>query len=127
MRGVTAIFVFAAMVAGMSRSTAAEVVEVPADAVHTVQPRYPATALARRATGTGIFVMRVQIKTGRVKAVDVARTTGHSDLDAAAVDALKQWRFKPGVLPPIKQILPHRKDPFATEDSLMKVPVRFTL
>ena len=50
-----------------------------------------------------IFVMRIQIKSGRVKEVYVARSTGHSDLDAATVQALKQWRFKPDALPPIKK------------------------
>ena len=119
------------VLATSSESVAAERVVVAPDAqqrvIHMVQPRYPAAALERRATGAGIFVMRVQIKTGLVKSVDVARTTGHADLDAAAVAALLQWRFKRGVLPPIKQILPHWKDRFETEDSLIKTPVRFSL
>ena len=90
---------------------AAEAVIIPPDVKkwvsHRVLPRYPVAARERGATGTGIFVTRVQIKTGRVKSVDVARTTGDSDLDAAAVTALRQWRFKPMVLPPIKHIFPH--------------------
>jgi TonB family protein len=125
-----AIFLLATVAACIPEAGAAAV-DVPRDvqkwASHSPQPQYPARALARRATGSGIFVLRVRIKSGRVKAVDVARTTGDSDLDAAAVSALKQWRFRAGVLPPIKKILPHRKDPFATEDSLVKAPVTFTL
>jgi TonB family protein len=109
---------------------AAEAVAIPPElkkwVIHKVLPRYPVTARARGATGTGIFVTRVQIKTGLVKSVEVARTTGDSDLDAAAVTALRQWRFKPMVLPPIKRIVPHWKDPFGNEDSLVKTPVTFS-
>ena len=71
-------------------------------------------------------MLRVQISTGRVKEVVVARSTGHSILDAAAARALIQWRFKPGVLPSIKEILPKLRDPLATADSLIKIPVSFT-
>ena len=90
-------------------------------------PKYPLEALQRHVTGTGIFVLRVQIRTGRVKEVEVARSTGHAILDTAAVDALKQWRFKPGAAPPIKDILPDLRDPLSAEDSLIKVPLSFTM
>ena len=123
-------FIIAVLTAS-SESLAADRVVVAPEAqrwvIHMVQPRYPTTARQRRASGAGIFVMRVQIKTGLVKSVDVARTTGDADLDAAAVAALRQWRFRRGVLPSIKQILAHRKDRFETEDSLIKAPVRFVL
>jgi TonB family protein len=98
-----------------------------ASAIYTPRPNYPMGALARYEQGSGWFVMRVQIKSGRVKEVEVARSTGHSDLDASTVDALKRWRFKPNALSSIKKILPHRNDPFATEDALVKVPVSFEL
>jgi TonB family protein len=94
--------------------------------MHSPAPKYPTDAQARHITGAGVFVLRVQIRTGRVKEVVVARSTGHSTLDDAASRALIQWRFKPGVLPPIKEILPNLQDPFATEDSLIKIPVSFT-
>jgi TonB family protein len=91
-------------------------------------PEYPLEARQRHATGAGIFVLRVQVKSGRVKEVEVARSTGHAILDAAAVKALKKWRFKPGApLGLIKDILPDRKDPFAAEDSLIKAPVSFDM
>ena len=62
-----------------------------------------------------------------MKEVTVSHSTGWAILDAAAVNTLTQWRFKPGVMPPIKVILPHRIDPFAAADSLMKVPIHFEL
>jgi protein TonB len=32
---------------------------------------------------------------GRVAAASVHRSSGHSDLDAAAIDAARQWTFRP--------------------------------
>ena len=108
---------------------AAEKIVIPkqAVAIYTPDPKYPFFALMRREEGSGIFVFRVDIKSGRVKQVVVAQSTGHQDLDSAAVKAFKQWRFKPGVLPPIKKILPQSKDPLASKDSLAKIPVTFTI
>lgn len=96
-------------------------------AIYAPFPDYPRAARSRREQGKGLFVVRVHIKSGHVKDVYVARTTGYRDLDAATVAALKQWRFKPGALVPISKILPDRKDPFAAEDSLAKVPVTFEM
>ena len=90
-------------------------------------PEYPLAARAQYITGAGIFVLRVEIKSGRVKEVIVARSTGHGLLDSAASKTLREWRFKPGALPSIKEISPERQDPFATEDSFIKVPVSFTM
>lgn len=90
-------------------------------------PDYPASARARRAYGAGVFVMRVRIATGRVKEVIVARSTGHRDLDAAAVAALKKWRFMPGALPAIEKLFPKFRDPLAAEEAFVKQPVTFGL
>ena len=92
-------------------------------AIYTVQPQYPARASHMK--GDGLFVMRVQIRTGLVKDVQIARSTGWPILDASAIRALKQWRFKPGSCPPIKIEQPWRKDPFAAEDSFVKLSVHF--
>ena len=89
--------------------------------VYAPTPRHPAPGLS----GAGIFVLRVNIKTGQVKEVEVARSTGARVLDEEAVRVLKQWRFKPGLLPPIKDFLPKLKDPHELEDSFVKVPVSF--
>ena len=80
-------------------------------------------------TGDGLFLMRVQIRTGLVKDVRIAHSTGWSILDAAAIRALKQWRFRPGPagLKPIKEQLPKLKDPYAAEDSFVKLPVHFKM
>jgi TonB family protein len=57
-------------------------------------PRYPEAA--RREGIEGVTTLRFQVlTTGSVGAVVVARSAGHRDLDRAAVDAIKSWRFEP--------------------------------
>jgi TonB family protein len=99
----------------------------PATAIYTPQPNYPAFAWLNHWQGRGVFVMRIEIKSGRVKDAYVQRSTGHKELDAAAIAALRHWRFKPNALSPITKILPHSKDPLAAEDSLARTPVTFVL
>jgi TonB family protein len=108
---------------------AAEKIVVPkqAVAIDNPQPKYPLLASMRGEQGTGFFVMRIDISSGRVKEVYIVRSTGHGDLDSAAVKALKRWRFKPGALPPITKIMPGSKDPLAAKDSLVKLPITFEL
>lgn len=99
----------------------------PATAIYTPQPEYPPIARLNGWEGRGVFVMRIDIKSGRVKNAYVQRSTGYRDLDEAAIAALKQWRFKPNALSPIAKILPHSTDPFRTKDSLARTPVNFAL
>jgi TonB family protein len=95
--------------------------------LYAPKPDYPLEARFHHFTGSGTFIIRVPVKTGRVAEVRVSRSTGHAILDAAAVNALKQWRFKPGVLRPIGEISPQRHDPFGKTDALLKVPINFTM
>ena len=61
---------------------------------YQVHPRYPATA--RRLGIQGTTLLRVFVSTdGRVTDVGVERTAGHGDLDDAAADAVRRWRFEP--------------------------------
>ena len=53
-------------------------------------PEYPTEANSRRVEDTGIFLLRVQIKSGRVAQVIVGGSTRSRLLDAAAVKALLQ-------------------------------------
>ncbi len=96
-------------------------------AVYAPKPDYPLEARANRFTGSGIIVVRVHVKTGRVVETLVARSTGHGVLDNAAVKAFSQWRFKPGALTPIGVTAPWRHDSFGKEDALIKIPVNFSM
>ncbi len=96
-------------------------------AVYTPKPQYPAEALAHHISASGMFVIRVHVKTGLVVSAWAAQGTGSPLLDSAAIRALSQWRFKPGALTPIGVVAPQRHDSFGKEDALLKVPISFVL
>jgi periplasmic protein TonB len=57
-------------------------------------PRYPESA--RRQGVEGIATLRfIVLANGRVGQIAVSRSAGHVDLDRAAVDAVRTWRFDP--------------------------------
>ena len=96
-------------------------------AVFSPAPGYPYEARKWHMSGSGLFVLRIDIKSGTVKRVTVAKSTGHKMLDNETIAVLKRWRFQPGKLPPISQLLPDVADSFRDTDSLAKVPVTFVL
>ena len=104
-------------------------------ATHAVEyspkPDYPFDARAHHVTGAGIFIIIVHANDGRVAAVHVARTTGHTILDDAAVHAFSKWRFKPGALNSIAKAAPWRHYPIANTlakgDVPLKIPCDFTM
>jgi protein TonB len=60
------------------------------------QPEYPASAL--RSGQTGTVRVRVEVDAQGVPgAVVVVDRSGSRDLDRAAVDAVKNWRFQPAL------------------------------
>lgn len=62
-------------------------------ATHRVEPTYPATS--RRLGEEGSVTLRVFVDpSGRPQQVLVDRSSGHSRLDDAAVNAVKRWRFQ---------------------------------
>lgn len=62
--------------------------------IHRVEPRYPSSALADRASGR-VTLSIVVGANGRVRSVSVVGSSGDARLDAAARDAIAQWRFAP--------------------------------
>ncbi|WP_368566007.1 energy transducer TonB [Pseudoxanthomonas sp. UTMC 1351] len=61
----------------------------------TPPPRYPATAMRRGSTGTVLVRVEVGID-GTPTDVQVAKRSGSRDLDRAALEAVRDWRFRPG-------------------------------
>jgi protein TonB len=57
-------------------------------------PRYPESARRQGVTGTTTLLFEV-LESGRVGEVRVEHTAGHPDLDQAAAEAIKKWRFEP--------------------------------
>ncbi len=62
---------------------------------YQVRPSYPSTA--RRLGIEGTSLLRVYVAAdGRVTEIEVDQSAGHPDLDRAAVDAVRRWKFEPG-------------------------------
>ena len=63
--------------------------------IRRVQPNYP--ALARQARIQGSVILQAQIsKTGDIE--NLTLVSGHPMLAPAAIDAVKQWKYKPYIL-----------------------------
>jgi TonB family protein len=93
---------------------------------HAPMPDYPSEAVERHIAGHGVFLLRVHIPSGRVTQVIVGLSTGTRILDAAAIQAFQQWRFKRGAVPYRKITSVHMSPPQKADETLVKVPVTFT-
>lgn len=61
---------------------------------YQITPSYPATARQLGIEGTALLSVFVDAD-GRVAQVVVRQSAGHPDLDRAAADAVRRWRFEP--------------------------------
>ncbi|MCE5202609.1 MAG: energy transducer TonB [Mizugakiibacter sp.] len=92
---------------------AASAVEAPG-IVTTSAPHYPIAAL--RGHHEGVTVVHVQVDAdGQVEAATLAQSSGWPELDQAAVESVRQWRFRAA-----------RRDGQAI-DGALDVPVRFRI
>jgi protein TonB len=62
---------------------------------HNPPPSYPQSARVRRLEGTVELNVLVDTK-GRVRDLNLRRSSGYTVLDRAAMDSVKEWRFEPG-------------------------------
>jgi TonB family protein len=76
---------------------------------YAVKPEYSREALRTRASGTGIFELRFDYETGRLKAIDIVQSTGSRVLDHDAIAGLKEWKAKPHTV------------------RVMRIPITFTI
>ena len=67
-----------------------------ADRTKSVAAAYPYMERMRHHTGSGVFRVFVDLKTGSVTKVAAIKSTGFKRLDDSAVASLRQWRWKPG-------------------------------
>ena len=61
---------------------------------YQLRPPYPESARRQGAQGTTRLRFEV-LATGGVGQVVVDQSAGHPDLDRAAIEAVRQWRFEP--------------------------------
>lgn len=66
------------------------------------RPNYPMEARSRHQSGSGIFILHVDPKTGKVASVTVQKSTGYKLLDDAAVTACTHWSFKPNTVTDVR-------------------------
>jgi len=63
-------------------------------ATHIEPPEYPSQARLSRLQGSGMFALHIRAD-GSVESVEVIKTLGNTLLDQAAINAPRQWRFRP--------------------------------
>jgi protein TonB len=61
-----------------------------------MQPRYPPQAIRQRHEGTVTLLILVAVD-GSVKDIKVDVSSGYRELDRAAMDAARHWRFNPTI------------------------------
>ena len=61
-------------------------------------PQYPLKARQRRVEGSGLFRIFFDSHTGAATSVEVVQSTGHTELDRAAVAGFRQWRCRAGTV-----------------------------
>ena len=71
------------------------------------RPEYSPEAKSLRLEGEGLFELRFDYETGRLKGIHIVQSTGSKRLDKDAINALKEWRAKPRAI------------------RIMRVPVKF--
>ena len=95
------------------------------DILEAPKPWYPDAAERRHIHGSGVFLLRTNIQSGRVTQVIVGQTTGNPLLDYEALKAFRQWRFKPAVLVHRDIHKPRLNPPISKDECLVMVPVTF--
>lgn len=65
-------------------------------AINAPRPEYPYEARRQKITGDGVAVMSIDPASGNVTGVSMAKSTGNTFLDNAAIAGFRRWRFKPG-------------------------------
>jgi len=68
----------------------------PPGVINFVYPEYPAKLAAYAFSGKGLFLLKINPKTGVVDEVKVLKSTGHVLLNEISAKAFFQWRFQPG-------------------------------
>ena len=68
----------------------------PPGVIKCVYPEYPAKFAPYAWSGKGLYLLKVNPRTGDVEEVKVLKTTSHVLLNEMAAKAFFQWKFQPG-------------------------------
>lgn len=87
----------------------------PQGIVKFVSPEYPSKLATTGVSGNGLFLVKVNPKTGQVDEVKVLRSCGYSLLNELAAKALLQWTFQPGSAAQLKVPVEFRTHGFSRD------------
>jgi len=68
---------------------------------------YPPLARNQGLEGSGLFEVHIN-RHGSVRSVQILRTTGHSMLDTAALNGMRQWRFRRNTIAVVRMPVQYR-------------------
>lgn len=79
--------------------------DAPPQPTSKIQPTYPSSLLSKGVGGRVLISCTVDA-TGKVIGTTIKSSSGHPDLDKAAINAVNRWKFKPGTKggKPVKSI-----------------------
>lgn len=69
--------------------------DAPPQPTSKIQPAYPSSLLSKGIGGRVLISCTVDA-TGKVTGTTIKSSSGHPDLDKAAINAVNRWKFKPG-------------------------------
>ena len=99
---------------GMPATAPDTVAEYKAAYLNNLRPAYPLLAIRQGAQGQVLLLVEVTTD-GRAGRIELEKPSGHAMLDAAAVNAVRAWRFTPA-----------RKDGLLTTQTV-RIPIHFNL
>jgi len=77
-------------------------------AISAPLPDYPYLAKRAHITGSGVCVMLVDRRSGRVARAMMAQSTGNAILDKITTDTFAEWRFKPRTVSQVQVPITYR-------------------
>jgi TonB family protein len=107
-RRFTLLALTIAIISGASKFASAQLKDKPlsgerkALAIFAPRPRYPYEARDKHLAGSGVVLVNVDSPTGYVTSARMLKSTGHQILDEAALEAFRQWRFRPGTVAKVR-------------------------
>jgi len=69
-------------------------------AIFAPKPDYPYEARSRHVTGDGVAVLSIDVASGNVTDVSMAKSIGSPILDNSTTSTFRRWRFRPGAAAP---------------------------
>jgi len=77
-------------------------------AISAPLPDYPYLAKRAHITGSGVCVMLVDRRSGRVARAMMEQSTGNAILDKITTDTFAEWRFKPRTVSQVQVPITYR-------------------